>query len=194
MKTPAIVLTLALAVAVVAEPKPAAKVEVGQAAPQFKIKDTNGKEIDLAKLAEKGPVLVRLTCGCLGCDKELTYFQALHKSYKDQGLISIAIFKEPDTKVEAYVKSKQLDMLYAVDTKGDSWKVFQTQTMPSNFLIDKGGKIIAVSKGCDPSGLIAAKLGNQAAGLVGATAVDIKKTVDSKKPVVNIKVTVPEKK
>ncbi len=180
MKIPlTLALTLALGSALVAEPQ-APKVEVGKSAPAFKIKDSNGKDIDLAKLAEKGPVLVRLTCGCLGCDKELTYFQELHKAYKGQGLTSLAIFKEPDTKVESYVKTKQLDMLYAVDTKGESWKVFQTQTMPSNFLIGKGGKIIAVSKGCDPSGLIAAKLGTQAASLVGAQPVDIKKAVDTK--------------
>ena len=40
-------------------------------------------------------------------------------------------------------------MLYAVDSKGDSWNTFQTKTMPTNFLIDKGGKIVAVAAGCD---------------------------------------------
>ena len=32
-------------------------------------------------------------------------------------------------------------MLYTVDTAGKSWDVFQTKTMPTNFLIEKGGKI-----------------------------------------------------
>src|SRR5215470_9617038 len=75
------------------------KVDVGTQAPVFKIKDISGKEIDLAELTAKGPVLVRLTCGCSGCDKELAYFQALHEAYKDVGLTSLAVFKEPDTKV-----------------------------------------------------------------------------------------------
>src|SRR6516162_6783801 len=44
--------------------KPAAKkVEVGAVAPDFKIKDANGKEINLSELTAKGPVLLRLTCG-----------------------------------------------------------------------------------------------------------------------------------
>src|SRR6266705_944241 len=77
--------------------KPAAKkVDVGTQAPAFKIKDAGGKVIDLAELTAKGPVLVRLTCGCIGCDKELTYFQALHEAYKGQGLTSVAVFREPD--------------------------------------------------------------------------------------------------
>lgn len=164
------------------QPKPAAKMlEPGNQAPAFTIKDANGTEINLADLTAKGPVLVRLTCGCSGCDKELAYFQALHESYKNNGLISLAVFKEPDAKVAAYVKQKKLDMLYAVDTKGDSWKTFQTTTMPTNFLIDKGGKIIAVAAGCDPSGLIAKKLSTKVAQTVATSPVDVKAKVDSEK-------------
>jgi len=108
--------------------------------------------IDLKALTDKGPVLVRLTCGCSGCDKELAYFQSLHKEYEGKGLTSLAIFREPDEKVQKYVEEKKLKMLYAVDTKGASWDVFQTKTMPTNFLIEKGGKIKSIAAGCDPSG------------------------------------------
>ena len=134
------------------------KVDIGTQAPVFKIKDANGKEIDLAELTAKGPVLVRLTCGCSGCDKELAYFQEMHEAYKDAGLTSLAVFREPDAKVADYVKEKKLNMLYAVDTKGEAWNVFQTKTMPTNFLIEKGGKIVTIAAGCDPSGLLAKKV------------------------------------
>jgi peroxiredoxin len=158
------------------------KVVVGGQAPVFKIKDSNGKEIDLADLTAKGPVLVRLTCGCSGCDRELAYFQELHKAYKDKGLVSLAIFREPDAKVQTYVQEKKLDMLYAVDTKGESWKIFQTKTMPTNFLIDKGGKIINIAAGCDPSGLLATKVSEKAAALVHAEKVDVRTQVNAQKP------------
>ena len=55
-----------------------------------------------------------------GCDKELAYFQTLHAAYKGKGLTSLAVFREPDDKVEAYVKEKKLKMLYAVDSKGET--------------------------------------------------------------------------
>jgi peroxiredoxin len=158
------------------------KLAVGQQAPAFKIKDSAGKEIDLAALTASGPVLVRLTCGCLGCNKELPYFQELHAAYQDKGLTSLAVFREPDAKVEAYVKEKKLTMLYATDPKGESWKVFQTTTMPSNFLIEKGGRIAAISTGCDTSGLLAGKLSEKAAGLVGTATVDVRGKVDAAKP------------
>jgi peroxiredoxin len=153
--------------------------KVGERAPDFKIKDANGKLIDLAELTAQGPVLVRLTCGCSGCDKELGYFQALHEAYKGKGLTSIAVFKEPDAKVEKYVKEKKLQMLYAVDSDGKSWTTFQTKTMPTNFLIEKGGTIRAIAAGCDPSGLVARNLAEKVAKLVGATAADVQNETKS---------------
>lgn len=165
-----------------AEPAPAPKVAIGEPAPTFKIKDAAGKVIDLADLTAKGPVLVRLTCGCSGCDKELSYFKEINEAYKDQGLTSLLIFKEPDDKVAKYAVEKKLSsMLYAVDSKGESWKTFQTTSMPTNFLIAKGGKISSIAAGCDPSGLLANKVSKQAASVVGAKAtVDVQKKADSK--------------
>ncbi len=176
--------TLALAVAVsfarAEEPKKS-KVDVGTQVPTFKFKDATGKEVDLAELTAKGPVLLRLTCGCSGCDKELAYFQAIHEAYKDAGLTSVAVFKEPDEKMAKYAKEKKINMLYAVDPKGEAWKVFDTKAMPVNYLIDKGGKILHVAAGCDPSGLLAKKVGDKAAKVINAPAVDVKAKVDSSK-------------
>ncbi len=185
----ALVLIAACVIPAFAEDKaPATKVEakaekkfaVGDQAPEFKIKDASGKVIDLTELTAKGPVLVRLTCGCSGCDKELAYFKEIDAAYKDQGLTSLLIFKEPDTKMAKYAVDKKLGMLYAVDTKGDSWKVFQTTSMPTNFLIAKGGKISSIAAGCDPSGLLANKVSEKAAKVIGAAVVDVKKQVDTK--------------
>jgi peroxiredoxin len=174
----ALTLALVAGAAAAEPPKPAAKkVEVGAPAPAFKIKGADGKVLDLAALTAKGPVLLRLTCGCAGCDKELAYFQAIHEAYKGAGLTSVAVFKEPDAKVAAYVKQKKLNMLYAVDPKGESWDVFQTKTMPTNFLIDKGGKVVAIAAGCDPSGLLAKKLSAKVARTVQAEPVDVKAKV-----------------
>ena len=159
------------------DPAAAPALKVGDAAPDFKITDSNGVEVDLAELAKDGPVLVRLTCGCLGCDLELPYFQALHEAYKDQGLTSLAVFAEPDEKFAAYAKTNKIDMRYALDPKKDSWKVFGTKTMPSNFLIEKGGKVVAVSKGCNPEGLKVLAMAGEAAKLVGTEEVDLTKTV-----------------
>ena len=161
-----------------AKAKPVKKTVIpGSKAPAFSVINAKGKIVKLKSLTDKGPVLVRLTCGCSGCDKELAYFQELHKAYKGQGLTSVAIFREPDKKVESYVKKKNLKMLYAVDSKGKSWGVWQTKKMPTNFLIAKGGTIIAVADGCDPSGLLAKKLSERVAKLLKTDAVNVQQAV-----------------
>ncbi len=183
---PVMLLAIACAVYVrAAEPAPkaapVAKLAVGDQAPEFKIKDAEGKVIDLKVLTAKGPVLVRLTCGCSGCDKELAYFQKINDAYKAQGLTSVLVFREPDDKVAKYAAEKKLNMLYAVDTKGESWNVFQTKTMPTNFLIEKGGKIASIAAGCDPSGLLANVVSEKAAKVIGVEAVNVKNAVEAQK-------------
>jgi peroxiredoxin len=174
--TAALFLAVPLAAAEPAPMPPATpKVAAGEPAPAFTIKDAAGKTINLADLTAKGPVLVRLTCGCSGCDKELAYFQKIDEAYKGQGLISLYVFKEPDAKMAKYATDKKLgDVLYAVDPKGESWNVFQTKTMPTNFLIAKGGKIVSVAAGCDPSGLLANTVSEKTGKLLGVEAVDVK--------------------
>jgi len=174
-------MALAVVVSFARAEEPKKKIDAGTQAPSFKFKDATGKEVDLAELTAKGPVLLRLTCGCSGCDKELAYFQAIHEAYKDAGLTSVAVFREPDDKMAKYAKEKKINMLYAVDPKGEAWKVFDTKAMPVNFLIDKGGKILHVASGCDPSGLLAKKVGDKAAKVINAPAVDVKAKVDSSK-------------
>lgn len=169
------------AVAADTAPAPRAKIAVGQSAPTFTIKDAAGKVIDLAELTAKGPVLVRLTCGCSGCDKELAYFQTLSEAYKGQGLTSLYVFKEPDAKMAKYAAEKKLNVLYAVDPKGESWGTFQTKSMPTNFLIEKGGKIVSIAAGCDPSGLLANTVSAKTGKLLGTEVVDVKSKVTGNK-------------
>ena len=71
-------------------------------------------------------------------------------------------------------------MLYAVDPKGHSWKTFQTKTMPTNFLIEKGGRIKAIAAGCEPSGLVAEALSKKVADLLKTKTADVRKTVQKK--------------
>ena len=58
MKTILTTFTLILAATWSLHAEPLKALKVGEAAPAFKIKDTRGKEIDLSKLSDKGPVLV----------------------------------------------------------------------------------------------------------------------------------------
>jgi peroxiredoxin len=110
------------------------------------------KSYDLEKLTAEGPVLVRLTCACSGCDQELPYFQKLQAAYNGKGLQTIAVFREKPEATESYVVKKDLKFMWLSDPNGDLWKTFDTKAMPTNILLDKGGKVIKIVPGCTKDG------------------------------------------
>jgi peroxiredoxin len=143
-------------------------------APKVVVKSVDGKTTyDLDKLTAKGPVLVRLTCACSGCDQELPYFQKLHEAYKDKGFQVLAAFQEKPETTSTYVSKKGLNFLCVADPEGDLWKRFDTKTMPTNILIDKGGKVVKVVKGCARDGKNAQLLSADVAGLLQANVAQV---------------------
>jgi peroxiredoxin len=157
------VITLALAILPAllrAEDKP-------KQAPKVLLKSPDGKKsYDLEKLTKDGPVLVRLTCACTGCDQELPYFQKLQAAYNAKGLQTVAVFREKPEDAGNYVVKKDVKFLWLADPKGELWKTFDAKVMPTNILIDKGGKVVKVVSGCTKDGKNAQTLSAEIARLL----------------------------
>lgn len=143
-------------------------------APKVVLASPDGKKsYDLSKLAAEGPVLVRLTCACSGCDQELPYFQALQSAYQDKGLKTLAVFREQPEAAESYAVKKDLRFYWAADPQGAMWKTFDTSAMPTNILIDKGGAVIKIVPGCTKDGKNAQVLSTEIAKLLKTDPVKI---------------------
>jgi peroxiredoxin len=146
-------LGVALVLAVVVSSTLAEEKKKERQAPAVTLKSADGKtEVDLKKLFNDGPVLVRLTCACTGCDAELPFFQKLQSAYNGKGLQTVAVFREKPESASQYAVKKDLKFLWLSDPKGELWKTFDTTAMPANILIDKGGKVIKVVTGCNKEG------------------------------------------
>ena len=149
--------------------------EPASEAPKVVLKSADGKkEVDLAKLLEHGPVLVRLTCACSGCDQELPYFQKLQDAYNDKGLQTIAVFQEKPEAASTYAVKKGLKFQWLADPKREMWKTFDAKTMPTNILIDKGGKVVKVVEGCTRDGKNAQTLSVEVARLLKTDVAKLK--------------------
>lgn len=143
-------------------------------APQVVLRSPDGKKsYDLAKLLNDGPVLVRLTCACSGCDAELPYFQKLQAAYDKKGFKTVAVFREKPEAAEAYTAKKGVRFLWLEDPKGDLWKTFDATAMPTNILIDKGGKVVKVVAGCNKDGKTAQQLSAEIARLLNAPVAQV---------------------
>ncbi len=136
-------------------------------APKVILKSPDGKtSYDLAKLTADGPVLVRLTCACSGCDQELPFFQKLQSAYNARGLKTIAVFKEKPEAASSYAVKKGLSFMWLADPAGGLWKTFDAKAMPTNILIDKGGKVVKILPGCTRDGKNAQILSGEIARLL----------------------------
>ena len=163
-----VALTLALVTGTArAEDKP-------KQAPNIVLTSPDGKQTyDLAKLCAEGPVLVRLTCACTGCDKELAQFQKLQAAYNGKGLQTIAIFREKAEDLKSYVTKKDVKFMWLSDPKGEMWKTFDAKAMPTNILIDKGGRVVKIVPGCTVDGKNAQILSGEIAKLLKTEEVSI---------------------
>jgi peroxiredoxin len=136
-------------------------------APKVVLHSPDGKKsYDLAQLSADGPVLVRLTCACSGCDQELAFFQKLQASYDAKGLKTLAVFREKPEAASSYVVKKDIRFLWLEDPKGDLWKTFDAKVMPTNILVDKGGRVVTVVAGCTRDGKNAQLLSAEIAKLL----------------------------
>jgi peroxiredoxin len=151
-------------------------------APKIVLQSPDGKKsYDLAKLTSEGPVLVRLTCACSGCDQELAYFQKLQAAYNAKGLQTIAVFREKPEAVESYAVKKDIKFMWLSDPKGAMWTTFDSKAMPTNILIDKGGKVVKILGGCTKDGKNAQLLSAEIAKLLQTDEAAIVSKAEPKK-------------
>ena len=152
------------------------RADAPKTAPKVVLQSPDGKKsYDLEKLTKDGPVLVRLTCACSGCDVELPYFQKLQAAYNTKGLQTLAVFREKPEEASSYAVKKDLKFMWLADPKGELWKTFDTTAMPTNILIAKGGRVVKVLPGCTKDGKNAQTLSAEIAKLLRTTEVAIVK-------------------
>jgi len=167
----------AVAVAVLVLAGMARAEEPTKQAPKVVLPSPDGKQsYDLSKLVADGPVLVRLTCACSGCDQELPYFQKLQAAYNTKGLKTLAVFREAPDATSDYVAKKEVHFLWVSDPTGELWKTFDAKTMPTNILIDKGGKVVTIVPGCTRDGKNAQTLSAEIAKLLQTPVAKIVET------------------
>lgn len=121
--------------------------EVGQTAPDFTLKNLDGKPVSLSQLRAKGYVLlVFWATGCSYCHAMIPDFKQVHREYDGNGLTlaAVDIGWEGEPSVQAYAMQYGLDylVLNQNDRKKQLIHDYRLIGTPTVELISPNGKVL----------------------------------------------------
>ena len=136
------------------EQGPSLKVKAGDAAPEFALKDTEGKEVTLASLKGKVVLLDFWATWCGPCKAAMPLIQKIHEDYKSKGVAVYGVntWEKKEGAGKKYMDDKKYT--YGCLLAGDKLATdgYGTSGIPTLVIIDKGGKIALLEVGLGPDG------------------------------------------
>jgi peroxiredoxin len=128
----------------VEKPPATAKTAFVEKAPDFVLKDLNGRTFRLSDSRGKQPVLIIFSATwCTFCKDEIPHFKAIHASYAKQGLEVVNIdIQESKEKVAKFTARYGLPYRVLLDEDGAVSGIYDIRGVPSMVLVDQNGNIL----------------------------------------------------
>jgi len=126
-----------------------AQLKIGATVPEIELPNTVDSILKLSSLQGKVVLIDFWASWCGPCRAANPYIQKLYKQYKAKGFEVFAV--SLDVKKEAWLKAIKKDKLtytQVLDNAGWNSKVaekYYVDALPTNFLLDRTGKIIAIN-------------------------------------------------
>ena len=135
-------------------PKPARRAELKpekerRVAPDFSLKDANGKTVHLSDYKGKVVLLDFWATWCGPCKLEIPWFMEFQRKNKDKGFEVIGISMDEDgwASVKPFISDMSINYRILVGSDTTVQLYGGVDALPTTFLIDREGKIAAVHVG-----------------------------------------------
>ena len=114
----------------------------------FKLKDLNGKMVGLSDYRGKIVFLNFWTTWCPTCRVEMPSMEKLHQKFKNQDFAMVTInLQESASQVKRFFKEYKLTFTALLDSDGEVGIRFRINAIPTTYILDKDGQIIAKAIG-----------------------------------------------
>jgi len=132
-------------------------VEIGKPAPDFSLKNIDGKEIHLSDFAGK-PVMINFwATWCPPCQKEMPEIEKFYEHYNASGLVVLSInatSQDNIDNVKETIQKNQLTFPVLLDESGQVAWQYKLNGLPTSFFINSQGIIREIQIGeVNPSDL-----------------------------------------
>jgi peroxiredoxin len=118
-------------------------------APDFALKDANGKLVHLADYRGKVVLLDFWATWCGPCKIEIPWFMEFQRKYKDRGFEVLGVSMDDDgwKAITPFVNQKKINyrIVLGDDKTGDQYGGLEA--LPTTFVIDRSGRIASVHVG-----------------------------------------------
>ncbi len=110
----------------------------------FELQDLKGNNIKLSSYRGKVVFLNFWATWCPPCRSEMPSMETLYKEYRDRGLEILAVdLQEDRERVEAFFKEYGLTFTALLDTSGKVGAMYGARSIPTTYIIDRKGFIVA---------------------------------------------------
>ncbi len=118
-------------------------------APSFKLKDADGKIVQLSDYKGKTVLLNYWATWCGPCKVEIPWFVEFEQKFKDKGfaVLGVAMDEEGWEVVKPYITDKKVNYRVVVGDDSTAQLYGGVDSLPTTFLIDREGKIAGVHVG-----------------------------------------------
>ena len=129
----------------------AAQVKEGDNAPNFTLKNLDGKEISLSQFRGKHVLVNFWATWCGPCKIEMPSLEALYEKFKDKNFALLAISNDMfgANIVKPFVKTHKINFTGLLDQRLKVSNAFGVVSLPTTFMIDPQGKIIGALFGAE---------------------------------------------
>jgi thiol-disulfide isomerase/thioredoxin len=110
----------------------------------FSLETLQGKKVSLASESGKVVVLSFWATWCVPCQQDMPEMQALYQDLKGKGFEILAVdVLEDKATVQSFLKAHGYTFPVLLDTDGKVAGIYAAQGLPTNYVIDSKGRILA---------------------------------------------------